>query len=129
MGDPIPGLDGAINLIPDLDGGTLSQVQMGGYPIPDPDGCTPSQVWMGVPHPTDRGWYPIPGLDRGYCHPRSGWGCPPLRTELGYPHQETDQQSEHLLCGRQCAFCIHTEDFLVHLYFQFWKFFLNIGYF
>ena len=82
-------------------GGTPSQVQMGGgTPCPRLDGVpplsktgwgtTPLQNWMGYP--------PCPGLD----------GVPPFLPRLdGVALPPPNQQSEHLLYGGQCAFCIH----------------------
>ena len=70
---------------PDLNSivGTPCQVRMAelGTSIPDPrsgQGGTPSQVRMGgVPHPRSRG-NPIPGQDGGTpSQVRTGWGVPP----------------------------------------------------
>ena len=49
---------------------------VGGYPIPSLDG--------GIPHPrSGQGGYPIPGLDGGVPHLRSGWGVPHPRSGWG----------------------------------------------
>ena len=103
-------------------GGTPSQVWVGGG--------TPSQVW-GVPHlmfwwgvPPDQVWlvggYPIPGLDGGggylgYPWTRSAWWGHCISgldgggegTQGTSPTHSTEQHSEHLLRGGQCASCVH----------------------
>ena len=56
-----------------------SQVRMVGYPSPS----------QGVPHPSQ--------VRMGYPLAMTGCSTPPARTE---------QQSKHLLCGKQCASCI-----------------------
>ena len=84
-------------------GGTLSQAQVGGYPILDLGGTpsqvrgTPSQVWRvycprsgGVHHPRSGGTpsqvWGGPHL-RGVPHPSLGgtWGTPPTRSGWGTP--------------------------------------------
>ena len=121
-GHPIPGLDRGYP-IPDLDRGYPIPGLDRGYPIPGLDrGVPPSQVWMGV--------FPIPGLDVGGL-PRvppwpgldwipppppgldgvplltmTGWGTPP-HGWMGYPPSPLEQHSEHLLCGRRYASCVH----------------------
>ena len=88
---------------------------------------TPSQVWGGTPSQV---WgYPISGMGRGVPHLRSRgipclgvshvWGIPHVQGYpmsggtpclVGVPHLQppiAEQHSEHLLCGRWCAFCIH----------------------
>ena len=117
-GYPIPGPDGRVHHPADGEGGTTSMVWRGGYPVPGPDRGVPCpRSGWGVPHPADgevppskirMGVPPCPRLD----------GVPPIQDCMGYlplsktawgpPHQKTDQQNKHLLCGRQCASCIHT---------------------
>ena len=101
-------------------GGTPSQVWWG---------STPSQVQVGgVPNPRSR-------QEEGVPHPRSGWGTPsfpppdqvrmgyppgtwnrvspwtwdgvPPRPGMGYPPPANMGHSEHLLCGRWYASCVH----------------------
>ena len=96
-------------------------------------GGTPSQVWIGG--------YPIPGLDGEYKHfprmdgvppsegcgtplSRTGWAAPLSRTGWGTPTQSKTEWvpppnprldeyppppsgGEHLLHGRRCASCVH----------------------
>ena len=94
----------------------------GVYPIPSLDGGTPSQVWMGGgTHPRSRG---VPHSRSGCKVPPTWDGVPPSSTGWGTPHlvwvtptwtwdgvpppnQETEQHSEHLLHGGQYASCIH----------------------
>ena len=114
-------------------GGVAPSNWLGGVP------CARSmQGGTRSPHPADGGGYPIPGPGRGVPHPRSRWGVPhpddreipPIqdwmgtslsRPGMGYPlsrtgwsnpasHQETEQHSEHLLCGGRYASCIHAGD-------------------
>ena len=76
----------------------------------------------GVLHPADRGipmWQrgvPPPGQQGAGVIPPSGQGGTPIwptgDTPLSGldgvpPHQETEQQNEHLLCSSQYASCIH----------------------
>ena len=119
-GTPFPGLDG---------GDTPSQVQtVGGG-----RGGTPSQVWTGaswrgLPCPVlEGGGYLVQSWVGGTTssplgtppppHPDLGWGPPPPNPDLGpdldrevpLPRQETEQHSEHLLCGGRYATCVHAE--------------------
>ena len=68
-------------------GGTPSQV----WGVPHlRSGGTPSQVWTGR-----GGGYPIPGLDGGVPHPRSGWGGTPSQVWMGLPHPRSGQGVPH----------------------------------
>ena len=103
---PVPGPDGG-------EGGDTSSCSWGlphlrsgqgvSTPIQDQDGGHPCQDWMGVPlHP---------GLDEVPCPGLFGIP-PPIQDCMGKPPppppcQETDQHSQHLLRGRQCASCVH----------------------
>ena len=92
--------------IPGLDRGGVPHPRSG-YPPPDMGwdtpqtqvwlGGIPSQVWSGVPHP--RSGYPPP--------PGHGMGYPPWTWHGVTPPPETDQHSEHLLCGGRYASCVH----------------------
>ena len=117
-------------------GGTPFQVWAGGYLIPGLDlgGVTPSCSWgvppsrirTGVPPVQDWMGYPLSKIGWVLLHPRldgvpppskTGWvppssktGWVPSLSKTGWGtslHQETDQQSEHLLRGRRCASCVH----------------------
>ena len=71
-------------------------------PHPSLDGVPPIQTGIGVPRvpPSKTGWgTPIQTWDGGV--PRVP--PPPSNTGWGTPHQ----QSEHLLCSRWCASCVH----------------------
>ena len=75
--------------------GTPSQVVGGGYPIPGlgrgypipghGGGYPIPSLGRGVPHPRSRGTYPIPGWGEGVPHQDLGWGTPPARPGMGYP--------------------------------------------
>ena len=119
-GDPISGLG---RRVPCPRSGGVPHLRSGGY--------TPSQVWWvpylrlggtpsqvrGVPHLRSRG-FPIPGLDGGVPHPRSGQegGTPGLdggvpggnpHDWMGYPPTRGGVPPLEMLCGEQYAFCVH----------------------
>ena len=94
---PISGLD--------VGGGTLSQVWIGGVPHPTDGVVPPSKIRMGGtlgyrPPPSKTGWVTLGTRLDGIPPSNTEWGTPP-------PHQETDQQSKHLLHGGWCASCVH----------------------
>ena len=69
---------------------------------------------MGVPCCWDWMGYPLAGLDgippvgTGWGYPHWNWmGYPSSQDWMGIPHQETEQQSKHLLCGRWYFSCVH----------------------
>ena len=90
-----------------------------GYPILPDGGITPSfpmkghLIWLtgGYPHLADGGGtpgYSPSGLD-GVPLPHWDWmGYPP-------PFIETEQHSEHLLCGGHYASCVHAEGLSCYL--------------
>ena len=94
-------------------GGVPPSFLMGRVPLSFMTGGYPHQDWMGIPPVgTGSGYSPPPigTAGWGYLPSRTGWGTSsPIETGLGYPtpYRETEQQSEHLLCGRQYASCIH----------------------
>ena len=106
-GVPHPGLDAGGGLPwPGLDwGGYPGQVLMvGGVPWVSPqlgldhgEGGTPTiKTWLGYP--------PTPG----WATPWTWDGVPPPRPGMGYHPLPTRQQhSEHFLCGRRYASCVH----------------------
>ena len=70
---------------------------------PHPGVTPPIRTGLGTPQ-IGTGWgYPaLWGLD-GDTSPPPNW------TGWGTSHQDTEQQSEHLLCGRWYASCVHAE--------------------
>ena len=80
-----------------MGGGTPIQLTWG-YPILL-TGVTPSIWMMGVVTPSSWQWVPPLELDCSTPH-RTWMGYPP-------PHQETEQQSKHLLRSRWYASCVH----------------------
>ena len=117
------------------EGGTLARSQIGGRGTPIllirggtpiwqmwgtpiqligeeyPRSVLPCQDWMGVnPPPPPWDWMgvapPLLGLDRGTLRHQDWMGIPPSC-------QETEQQSELLLCGRRYPLVFTQGDFLV----------------
>ena len=80
----------------------------GRYPILLMEGA-PGYSRVLLPSGLDRGTL-LPGLDVGIPHP--DWKVvPPLLSGLDGvppPHQKTEQQSKHWLCGKRYASCVHT---------------------
>ena len=77
-----------------------------GYPPLGLDEGTSTQDWMACPSlpPSHQDWMGVPSV-------KTGWGYPPP------PCQETEQQSEHLLCGGWYASCVHAGGLFVNYIF------------
>ena len=109
-GYPIPGLDGGYPILL-MGGGTLPKSGQGGYPGVHLDGGTPPPIQdlMGSHHPRLDGVPPSKtGWGRDTPLSRTGWGMDGPQPSAPPPLvRRTDQQSEHLQRGGQCAFCVH----------------------
>ena len=106
-----------------LQGGTLSQVWMQGYPIPGPDrGITYH------PRSGSAGWYPIPGLEKGgtssqvwigdtTIQDEDGRYPPPVQDWMGFsPPTPSAKQSRAMAAG-SVPLAFTQEDYLIWLKF------------
>ena len=109
---PIP--TGGTPILPD--GGYAHPIPMEGVPPSSPIGVwVPPSSPMGVPHPVLMGYprqvsmgYPLPCWDGGTPLASSWWWYLFHWDWMEVlPPQETEQQSEYLLCGGRYASCVH----------------------